>query len=86
MLILFKTRLSLQRFHKLPDFSELLLLYSIKLYIGITTWVFLALSTCELFVSFMESVNGVQFLNIKFLLLLFAAAPAPAVFATDIVP
>ena len=33
----------------------------------------------------MQSVNGAQFLNITFLLSLFAAASAPAVFAADIV-
>ena len=60
--------------------------YSIKLYIGITTSMFLALSTCVLFVSLMQSVNGAQFSNITFLLKLFAAAHSAALFALDIVP
>ena len=34
----------------------------------------------------MQLVNGVQFLNITFLLMLFAAAPAAAVLLTDILP
>ena len=40
-----------------------LLLYSIKLYIGIITSICLALSVCVLFISLMQSVNGTQFLN-----------------------
>ena len=34
----------------------------------------------------MQSVNGAQFLNITFVLVLFASAPAPAVLLTDIFP
>ena len=34
----------------------------------------------------MYLVNGAQFLNITFLLALFAAAPAPAVLLIDIFP
>ena len=34
----------------------------------------------------MQSVNGVQYLNITSISFLFPAAPAAAVFATDIVP
>ena len=34
----------------------------------------------------MQLVNGTQFLNITFLLVLFATAPAVAVIATFIVP
>ena len=34
----------------------------------------------------MQSVNGAQFLNITFLLVVLAAAPAPAVLLTDIFP
>ena len=34
----------------------------------------------------MQSVNGAQLLNVTFLLVLFAAAPAAAVFRTVIVP
>ena len=46
----------------------------------------LALSICALFILFMQSGNGEQFLNITFRLLLFAAALSPVEFATDIVP
>ena len=60
--------------------------YSIKLYIDIITSVSLALSACVLFISLMQSVNGAQFLNMTFLLVLFAAAPATELPATDIVP
>ena len=48
-------------------------LYSIKLYIGITISISWALSTCVLFVSLMQLVNGAQFSN-TYLLVLFAAA------------
>ena len=34
----------------------------------------------------MQLVNGAQFLNITFLPVLFAAAPAPALLLTDIFP
>ena len=37
-------------------------------------------------ISTMQSVNGAQYLNITFLLLLLAAAIAPAVFRKDIIP
>ena len=46
----------------------------------------LALSTCVLLISFMQIVNGAQFLNITFLLVLFASASAAAVLLTVIVP
>ena len=45
----------------------------------------LALSTCLLLISIMQLVNGIQFLNITFLLVLFASASAPAMFLTVIV-
>ena len=45
----------------------------------------LALSICVLLISLIQLVNGAQFLNITFLLELFAAAPA-AVLLTLIVP
>ena len=41
-----------------------------------------ASSICVLFILLMQLVNGAQFLNITFLLVLFAAAPAPAVLLT----
>ena len=43
----------------------------------------LALPTCVLLISHMQSVNGAQFLNITFLL--FVTAGAAAVFSTVIV-
>ena len=46
----------------------------------------LALSTCVLSTSLMQPVNGVQFLNTTFSMLLFVSAAYAAVFATDIVP
>ena len=64
-----------------PVNSNPISLYSIKLYIGTPISISVALSTCVLFISFMELVNGAQFLNITFLLTLFAAAPAAAVLA-----
>ena len=39
----------------------------------------LALSICVLLISLIQLVNGAQFLNITFLLILFAATPATAV-------
>ena len=46
----------------------------------------LALSTCALLISLMKLVNGAQFLNITFLLVLFASASTAAVSLTVIVP
>ena len=46
----------------------------------------LALSICVLLISFIQLVNGARFLNITFLLVLFAAAPPEAVLLTLIVP
>ena len=46
----------------------------------------IALSTWVLFILLMQSVNGAQFLNITFLLVLFAAAPSAAVLLTIIFP
>ena len=46
----------------------------------------LALSTCVLLISLMQLVNGAQFLNITFLLVLFASASAAAALLTVIVP
>ena len=45
-----------------------------------------ALSIWVLFILLMQLVNGAQFLNITFLLVLFAAAPAPALLLTVIFP
>ena len=42
----------------------------------------LALSTCVLLISLIQLVNGAQFLNITFLLVLFASASAAAVLLT----
>ena len=46
----------------------------------------LALPICVLLISLIQLVNGAQFLNITFLLVLFTAAPAAAVLLTPIVP
>ena len=46
----------------------------------------LALSICVLLISLIQLVNGAQFSNITFILVLFAAAPAAAVLVTLIVP
>ena len=46
----------------------------------------LALSTCVLLISLMQLVNGVQFLNITFLFVLFASASAAAVLPTILFP
>ena len=46
----------------------------------------LALSTCVLFISLIQLVNGAQFLNTTFLLVLFSSGPATAVLLTAIVP
>ena len=46
----------------------------------------LALSTGVLFISLMQLINGAQFLNITFLLILFASASAAAVLLIPIVP
>ena len=45
----------------------------------------LAVSTCALLISLMQIVNGAQFLDITFLLVLFAAAESAALL-TVIVP
>ena len=56
------------------------MLYSIKLYTGIITSVYLALSICVWLISLMQSVNRTQFLDatllLLLLLLLFALSPA----------
>ena len=44
------------------------------------------MSKSVLLISLMQLVNGAQFLNFTFLLLLFAAAPSAAVLLTVIVP
>ena len=51
-------------------------LYSIKLYIGITASMSLALSICVLFISLMQPVNGAQFLNTTTLSALFGFSSA----------
>ena len=48
----------------------------------ITLLMSLVLCTCVLFISFMQLINGAQFLNITFLLVLFASASAAAVLLT----
>ena len=50
------------------------------------TSISLQLSICVLLISLIVEINGAQFLNITFLLVLFASAPSAAVFLTVIVP
>ena len=61
-------------------------IYSIKLCIGITKSISWASSTCILFILLTYLVNGAQFLNIIFLLILFTGVAAAAVFTTVTVP
>ena len=71
----------LQYCNELLDVFKLLLLCSIKLYIVITTPKPFSLSTCALFISLMQSVDGALFLNIISLFLssvCVAAASAPS--------
>ena len=56
---LFKNRSSPQYCHKIPDVLEYLSLYSIKSYTDIIMSMYIALSICVLFISLMQSVNGV---------------------------
>ena len=56
-------------------------------YIDISTSISSALAICVLFISLMQSVNGAQFLNITFLLLLFGFTAAGGGTGTiDVVP
>ena len=45
------------------SFWIIIAIYSIKLYIGITTSIYFSLSISVLFISLMQSVNGTQFLS-----------------------
>ena len=63
----------------LQMFSNNYHLYSIKSYIGITASMSLQLSTCVLFISLMQSVNGAKFLSATLSLFLFAKARWAAV-------
>ena len=56
------------------------------LYIGITISVYSTLSIWVLFILLMQLVHGAKFLNITFLLVLFAAAAVAPVLLTDIFP
>ena len=71
--------------HKLQDVFKWLSIYSIKLDISIATSVSLALFTCVLSILLMQSVNGVQFSKITFIIALFASAYAAEVFVNNIV-
>ena len=62
------------------------MLYSVKLYTGITKLMPLALSTCVLFISLMQSVNRANFLNLIFTFWSLAVVPTPGVSSADIVP
>ena len=60
-------------------------LNSNKLYLDITESISWASSNCVLFILLRKLINGVQLLNITFLLVFFTAAPAHAVFLIVIV-
>ena len=60
--------------------------YILLIYIGVTISIHLALSTSVLFMSFIQSLNATQFLNITFLFVLLASAPAAAVLLNYIFP
>ena len=62
------------------------MLYSIKLYTGIITSMYLALSICVWLISLMQSVNRAQFLDATLLLLLLLFALSPARGAINILP
>ena len=53
---------------------------------GITISISLALSICVLFISFIQSINGAQFLNITSLSLLFGFVTSDGTGSIDIVP
>ena len=63
--------------HSAADDDFEILLYSIKLYIGVTTSISFALSTFVIFILPLQSVNEAQFLNIIIFSLLFGLAGAP---------
>ena len=62
------------------------MLYSIKLYTGIITSMYLALSICVWLISLMQSVNRAQVLDATLLLLLLLFALSPARGAINILP
>ena len=47
---------------------------------------YLALSTCVLFISLMQPKNGTHFLNITFFFVLIAVAPVAVVLLSVIIP
>ena len=69
---------SLLNHHKLPEVSQQLSLYSIKLYIGIVISICSASSVKVSLISVLHFVNGAQFLDTLFVLSL---APTTAIFA-----
>ena len=60
---------SLLNYHKLPEVSEQLPLYSIKLYIGIVILIKFASSTKVSLISVLHFLNGAKFLNATFITL-----------------
>ena len=68
---------SLLNYHKLPEVSEELWLYSINLYIGIVILICSAPSIKFSFISVMHFINGAQFLNATFV---FASPPVTLIF------
>ena len=59
---------------------------SYKLYIGITISISSSPFTCVLFISVRQLLNGAEFPNTTFLLVLFTAAPWAAVFGSVMAP
>ena len=74
---------SLQNWDRLSDVFEWQSLYSIKLYISMTTSKFIGLSACVLFISLMQSGNSEESLKTASLLFLSESSPA---LTTIIVP
>ena len=74
---------SLKNWDRLSDVFEWQSLYSIKLYISMTTSKFFALSACVLFISLMQSGNSEKSLKTASLLFLSESSPA---LTTIIVP
>ena len=61
--LFFTAGISLQYYHYLPRVFEYLSLYCVKLYIGTTISISLALSISILFILLLQSVNVAQFSN-----------------------
>ena len=90
---IFHTKLKWYYYHNKGNTGIIISTSSIKLYIGITLSISLALSICVLFILFMQSVNGGQLSNITSLFSLFglsfscaAIAIVPLTFYVALLP